>query len=231
MKENEIKFLNFLKELEVNYTDSVTNISKTGEDNNFIESEKEMISFDEVAKDFAKDNFIEEYNSVDGLYYKIKEDRIIIYFFEFKKVDFLEENLLPRKRLNNIIKNIENRPLNENCEYEYLDELKKIKKEIYDRILVQLKMKPIESLFILYNLYSNDSGKHEDIINIEKHYYVVSETPTEYGPFTKNKSKNRRKGRSKEIFDFLFKLQPFPFKQTKSINEKSFIEIISSNNN
>ena len=95
---------------------------------------------------------------------------------------------------------------------------------------MQLKIKPIESLFILHNLYEKYDGKHEDIINIEKHYYVVSQTPQEYGPYLKNKSKNRRKGKSKEIFDFLFKLYPFPFKQTKSINEESFLEIISPKN-
>lgn len=228
MKENEKNVLKFLKDLNRDYSDSITNISKTGENNNFVENEKTMISLDDVAKDFSKENFNEELSSVDGLYHKIKEDRLILYFFEFKKMDFIADNLLAKEKLKEIIEKIENCSLNEDCEYDYINELKKIKKNIYNKLPIQLKIKPLESLIILHNLYEKEDGKHEDIVNIEKHYYIVSQTPNEHSPYTKNKSKTRRKGKSKEIFDFLNKLYPFPFKQTKSIPEKSFLEIISS---
>ena len=225
MKENEKKFLNFLEELSSNYSDSLSNISKTGENNSFIVNEKEMISLDDVAKDYAKENLIEELSSVDGLYYKIKDDKLIIYLFEFKKMDFFTKQLA-KERLKILIEKIESGSLNENCEYEIISELKEIKNEVYNKLPIQLKNKPIESLLLLHNLYENKNGEHKDIVDIEKHYYVVSETSSEFAPFTKNKSKNRKKGKSKEIFDFLDKIHPFPFKQTKGINYKSFFELI-----
>ena len=228
MNENKRNFLEFLKDLELKYSDSITNISKTGEGNYFIENDTQMICVDKLSKDFAEDNSNEELSSVDGLYYVENDSKLILYFFEFKKMNFFAKDLLATEKLNNVIKNIENCSLSEDCEYEYLSDLKKIKKDIYNKILVQLKIKPLETLILLHNLYEKENGEPEDIVNIEKHYYLVSQTPNEHSPYTKNKSKTRRKGKSKEIFDFLNKLYPFPFKQTKAIPEKSFLKIISS---
>ena len=56
----------------------------------------------------------------------------------------------------------------------------------------------------------------------------VSLTPISFSyPLYNNKSNSRRKGRSKEIFDFIDKLSPFPFNQTSSITENMFLELVS----
>ena len=82
MNENKRNFLEFLKDLELKYSDSITNISKTGEGNYFIENDTQMICVDKLSKDFAEDNSNEELSSVDGLYYIENDSKLILYFFE-----------------------------------------------------------------------------------------------------------------------------------------------------
>lgn len=230
MIESEENCLKFLDTLSTKYSDSVSNISKTGNNNTYVYCQVKMISLDKVKMDYARKCLKEEFSSVDGLHYQIIDNNLVIYLFEFKKIDFFEENLLAKDKLNSLIEKIKTSPIEEEYKYALISDLKEIKKDVYNKLLVQLKIKPLESLILIYLLYQNFGGRNEDIINIEKHYYVVSKTP-EIDQFSKNKSKTRRKGKSKEIYDFLEKLCPFPFKQAKSINEKTFLELIYSLNN
>ena len=211
--------IDFFDDLYEKYGDSITNISKT-ENNDFIKSDINLISFDDVAKDFAIKNKVPQLTSVDAIDYKIVNDKLVLYFYEFKKMNLLERNILPKNKLSNAISEMKTC---ENNDCFYVDELKNIKKGLIDKILVSLKIKPIESLFLLFRLLDNN-----ELINVEKHYYIVSQTPISFSyPLYNNKSNSRRKGRSKEIFDFIDKLSPFPFNQTSSITENMFLELVS----
>ena len=212
-----MELIEVFDELYEKYKNSITNISKT-ENNNFIIFDINLIDFDDVAKDYATKSNMPELSSVDAIDYKIVNNKLILYFYEFKKIDLLDRNILAKNRLNDLF--LEMKTFND---VPYVDELKDIKKGLLNKILVSLKIKPIESLFLLHRLIEN-----KELIDIEKHYYIVSQTPISFSyPLYSNKSNSRRKRRSKEIFDFIDKLSPFPFKQTGAIKEKMFLELVS----
>ena len=83
-----MELIEVFDELYEKYKNSITNISKT-ENNNFIISDINLIDFDDVAKDYATKSNMPELSSVDAIDYKIVNNKLILYFYEFKKNRFI----------------------------------------------------------------------------------------------------------------------------------------------
>ncbi|AWX31632.1 hypothetical protein AW729_00390 [Methanosphaera sp. BMS] len=71
------------------------------------------------------------------------------------------------------------------------------------------------------NLYN---GPMETLININKHYYFVSKTPL--GNFFKNKNNYVVGKKYNYLFEFRYKLEPYPFIKAEPINEEKFLDLI-----
>ena len=97
-------FAEFIKFLKINYEDTVTEISRTGERNCknkcnpkgnkfIIDDEFKMIDLDCVADDFNPST--ENLKTVDGLYVCQKDEKTHFYLIEFKKMPLDEPHKLP----------------------------------------------------------------------------------------------------------------------------------------
>lgn len=196
---------------------SVTDLSKTDE-REFIVSDIQMYGGDELNKSQNS----EDLQTVDAIYPIFDENGLTLYFFEFKKYDFLDEFFDAKIPLKRYIKEMES------CIYDcrYSKCLKKIQKKLISKKVISLKLKPLESLILLNNLLSEYGVSSEDLVKINKEYYIVSLTNIPENFNNPNKDNSRRKGRLKEIFDFRNKISPFPFSNVEPLNEQSFISMI-----
>lgn len=209
------KITECLEETLKEYKKPVTQLSKTSEKNDYITNETHMFDWDNISKEY--DSI--EYSSVDAIYCSLKGDKLILYFFEFKKHSLYDEYFDAKKQLSKCIEEME---LDGSCS-RYIEQLKDIKKGLYSKKINSLKMKPLESLILLYKILDDNGIKPEDLINIEKEYYIVSETP-----IPGNKSNFHRKGRSKEIFSFIDIIKPYPFINVEPINKTTFVSLINN---
>lgn len=210
---NEVKYKNFLDQLKKKYGQTVTEISKTSADSTFIEDDTIMISGDDLNNNYKELS----YASVDGIDYKVIDDRLHVYFFEFKKIDLYDKNFFPKDKLNNYLNEMEKDPKNE----KHVKMIRNIKKGLSDKKISSLKIKPLETLITLQNLYD---GPMETLTSIKKHYYFVSKTPL--GNFFKNKNNYVVGKKYNNLFEFKYKLQPYPFFKAEPMNEGKFLDFI-----
>ena len=210
-----------------NYAKSVKELSETEFGNELLDYDFQMISWDDVAEDFLKFNneFNEKFSSADALYILEKEDKIQLFFFEFKNINYsnIEDSQMSKFHLNKCIENMGSCP--NNCKI-YMD-IKKHAKRLVDESNVSLRSKPSDSISLFYHVMrsflnndvSEDSCK-EKLFKSEKFFFIVSNTPQEYVPFHKNKS-NRYNNIVKAL-TFLKRFEPYHYKMVFSVNEKGF---------
>ena len=216
MSQQEI--IDILNDMKNSYQLPVTNLSKS--DNKiFIIDDKMLISGDMWSNSVSDEN----YASVDAIHYFINsENKLVINFFEFKNMNLKKED---NSKITYVKKYLEN--LN-NCEHNcnYYPELKRLCADVPNDKLIQLKIKATEMLFLLNSVYPENQ---DDWLKIEKNYYVVSKIIQDYPFESQNISNTKRRSPSRMRFDFLFKLQPYPFKTAYCITEKTFKKIIHNN--
>lgn len=193
-----LEFLNYLVQLHDNkYYNTISIVSEDKMGKSLIISDKKMLNFEDVVLNHYKDNISPAV--VDALYFNFnKDNKLSLFFVEFKgnKLNkkawktYFEENIkiLPDNACNN---------QHENCPIRKLDKnsLDKIYEQYADEILVQLKMKPLESLLIaiptLFKEFSGLNFKSNYILNnyFNCYIYVVhaggSENPL-YTQLTSN---------------------------------------------
>lgn len=150
--------------------DSISNISwpKDKNGNNLLSKEPLianddlfMYSFDDMCKEgigsvFNKDNLP---STTDALYYKINEDKMIIYFIEFKWSNL--DNTKVKTSINELIGKLSSK--NKFSNNDLLNKLMDLKKSSNDsEILFSLRLKPFESIFIvlpkLYKKYCEENN-------------------------------------------------------------------------
>lgn len=209
----EEKYKSFLDKLKDKYGKTVTEISKSSS-KDYIKNDTVMISGDDLKNPFMNI----EMQSVDAIHYYIENGNLIILFFEFKNLNLFDKNFYATDKLNNTLQSMK--------EFEeldfFVDEIKSYKRNLSDKKLMSLKSKPLETLIILQNLYQESKTT---VVNIEKHYYLVSQTPL--GDLFKNKSNYSIGKRTNQIFGFKYKLEPYPFKKVQPINKNEFLDLIS----
>lgn len=188
MYSDELLFLRFLNYLvqghdKKYYNDiSIVSASTRGDSSTaLIHSNKKIINFEDLTLDYyGRDN---SPSVVDGLYFNFtKHNKLALFFIEFKG------DKLNKKAWKTYFKeNIKSLPDNvcsnqhEDCPIVKLDQysLDKIYNQYADEILVQLKLKPLESLLIatptLFKQFSGLDFKYNYILNnyCECHLYVV----------------------------------------------------------
>lgn len=205
---------NCLDETLKEYKKPVTELSKTDE-NYFIKDETLMFDWDAI----SELNDGDESSSVDAVYCSFENNELILYFFEFKNINFYDTFFDAKKQLEDVISDLEK------CVFccGYPHKIKKIKRKLVSKRLISLKTKPLESLILLNEILQSEGIKPEELVNIKKEYYIVSKTP-----INTNKSNYHRKGRTGEIFGFIDKIKPFPFIKVEPITEETFISLINN---
>ena len=180
-----------------NYGKSIKELSETEFGNELLDYDFQMISWDDVADDFLKFNneFNEKFSSADALYILEKEDKIQLFFFEFKNINYsnIEDRQLSKFHLN---KCIDKMALCHN-DCEIYDDIKKHAERVVDVSHVSLRSKPSDSISLFYHVMksflknSTDATENsckEKLFKIEKFFFLVSNTQQQYTPFHKNKS-------------------------------------------
>ena len=191
---------NFKDYLLEKYGKSIKKLSETEYGNNLIDYDFQMISWDDVAEDFLKTNneFNEKFSSADALYILEKDDKVQLFFFEFKKLNYsnLEDRQMSKFYLNRCIDKMATCPNNCNV----YEEIKIHAKKLVDISHVSLRSKPSDSISLFYQVmrdffkdnYRKEDSCKEKLFKIEKFFFLVSNTQQQYAPFNKNKS-NRYK--------------------------------------
>lgn len=212
------KIIKCLDEKFSEYKQPVTILSKTDAGNEFIKHDAEMFNWDEISKLYGDDN---NSSSVDGIYLSLKNGVLRIYLFEFKNLNLYDNFFDAKKQLEECINDLEG------CIFCccYPKQLRKIKKNLYSKKVISLKTKPLESLILLHNILNEFGISSEEIVKIEKEYYVVSKTPR-----IGNKKNWHRKGRNGELFGFIDKIHPFPFSKVDHLTENTFLSMINELN-
>lgn len=223
MNKKEEEFLEFLEFLKKEYSKSLTELSKTNKEN-FIDDNTLMISGDDLAEKYKPDKGF-TWSSVDAIYFTTRNDKLTLYFFEFKKIyPEAEEMFYPERMLKKHLKK------QESCEHK--EELEKLPK-LTGKIKNSLKIKPLGSLIILYTAYKEyckHSTKHskeysnhsrEVISSITKKYCVVLDEKSQNMVHIREK----RKFNSYEL-DFKKKLSPYPFCKTESFVKTQFSNLL-----
>lgn len=195
-----------------NYKQSVTQLSKTNK-NDFIINDTIMFNWDDISKLYDGDDS----SSVDAIYCHIQDNTLTLYFFEFKNLNLYDSFFDAKKKLEDIINDLEK------CVFCccYPKEIRKVKKNLTSKKVISLKTKPVESLILLHNILNEAGISSEEIVSIKKEYYVVSKTPQ-----SGNKHNWHRKGRNREIFGFIDKIKPFPFIEVDHLNKETFLSLI-----
>ena len=212
---NDEKIIKCLNENFDKYKKPVTELSKSDKGNYYIINDTLMFDWDEISQSDRGNNSA----SVDAINYSFRNNELELDFFEFKSYDLYDVFFDAKKELTLYLNKIEE----DDSFYEHIKEIRKLKKKLVSKKVISLKTKPVESLFLLHQILNDNGISHEDLIKIKKNYYIVSKTK-----INKNKSHIHIKGRGKEVFGFINKIQPFPFVKVKPINEKTFIEIIQN---
>lgn len=214
------------------YGKSVKELSNTEFGNNLLDYDFEMISLDDVAEDFLKfdKEFTEKFSSADALYILEKEDKIQLFFFEFKKINYsnIEDRQMSKFHLNKCIEQMEN--CTNGCEL--YEDIKKHAEKLVDISHVSLRSKPSDSISLFYNIMKNyfenkDSGDAEEkyiekLFNMEKFFFLVSPTQAQYISFKKNKS--NRYNNIIGPLSFLKRFEPYHFKMVFAVNDNGFHE-------
>lgn len=200
------------------YKQPVTILSRTDAGNEFIKHDAEMFDWDEISKLYGDNN---DSSSVDGIYLSLKNGALRIYLFEFKNLNLYDNFFDAKKQLEMCINDLEG------CVFCccYPKQLRRIKKNLVSKKVISLKTKPLESLILLHNILNEFGISSEEIVKIEKEYYVVSKTPS-----NGNKKNWHRKGRNGELFGFIDKIQPFPFSKVDHLTENTFLSLIDELN-
>jgi len=231
----------FIEYLMKNYSASVTELSETGGMNDcekipgkrFIEDEFRMIDVDLLACLSPGNNL----SSVDGLYVKEKNGQMTVYFIKFKKMDL--DN--PQDIVKSYYFLDRHRALcKQDCKFSQLYD--KSKKNLKDRMQVNLELKPLNTLMLIHRLYiqyeayeksnqnfpyhiwevyNKDFSENEDILsefsNIKYNYIIVYEETKGFSPNDYNDGE-----RIRDYFDFLEKLKPYPFNKAFQVNSDDF---------
>lgn len=195
------------------YKQPVTILSKTDE-NDFIINDTIMFDWDEISKLYDGD----ESSSVDAIYCYLKNQKLTLYFFEFKNLNLFDSFFNAKKQLEDIINDLEE------CVFCccYPKEMRKVKKKLISKKIISLKTKPLESLILLHNILNEAQIPSQEITSIEKKYYVVSKTPV-----NENIVEWHKRRRNKEIFGFIDKIKPFPFIDANHLNKEAFLSLIN----
>ena len=177
-----IEFLNYLIQLQnKKYYNDISIVSaevKNDSSTALVNSEQKMLNLEDLVLDYYGDNISP--SIVDGLYFNFnKNNELCLFFVEFKG------NKLNKKAWKTYFKeNIKNLPdavcsnQHEDCPINNLDKnsLDKIYNQYADEILVQLKMKPLESLLIaiptLFKEFSESNRKSNYILNNYFNCYI-----------------------------------------------------------
>ena len=212
-----------------NYGKSIKELSETEFGNELLDYDFQMISWDDVADDFLKFNneFNEKFSSADALYILEKEDKIQLFFFEFKNINYsnIEDRQLSKFHLN---KCIDKMALCHN-DCEIYDDIKKHAERVVDVSHVSLRSKPSDSISLFYHVMksflknSTDATENsckEKLFKIEKFFFLVSNTQQQYTPFHKKKS-NRYNNIVKPL-TFLKRFEPYHYKMVFSVNGNGF---------
>ena len=220
---------NFKKHLLEKYGKSIKELSETEHENSLIDNNFQMISWDDVAEDFLKFNndFNEKFSSADALYILEKEDKVQLFFFEFKNINYsnIKNRQVNKFHLNRCIKKMA--LCSNDCEI--YEDIKKHAEKLVDVSHVSLRSKPSDSISLLYYMMNNFFEDHPDetedlckekLFKIEKFFFLVSSTQQQYAPFYKNKS-NRHNNIVKPLI-FLKRFEPYHYKMVFSVNDKGF---------
>ena len=211
------------------YGKSIKELSKTEFENELLDNDFQMISWDDVAEDFLKFNedFDEKFASADALYILEKEDKIQLFFFEFKNMNYstIEDSQLSKFHLNNCIDKMKH--CNKECEI--YNEIKEHAERLVDKSNVSLRSKPSDSLSLFYHVMKNflkdkysktDDECKEKLFKIDKFFFLVSKTQQQYAPFNKNKS--NRYNTIVRPLTFLKRFEPYHYKMIFSVHETGF---------
>lgn len=180
-----LEFLNYLVQLDGNkyYNDiSLVSASNRGDPSTaLIHSNKKILNFEDLTLNYYGKN--NHPSIVDGLYFNFnKNNELSLFFIEFKG-DKLNRKTWKNYFKENILSLIDNTCDNqhEDCPINKLDcdSLKKIYQQYADEILVQLKMKPLESILIaiptLFKCFCDSDSNDNYILNnyFKCYVYVV----------------------------------------------------------
>lgn len=208
-----------------NFGKPANEISKTEYDNTVIDEEFNMISFDDVAKDFNERNnqFNGKFSSADGLIIIKKENTNQIFFFEFKNIDYSnkEDRQLSIFHLKEYLKQM--KECNQDCEV--YDKINKISKELVDKSYLSLRSKPSDSISLLYYIMEDFYKKNNNemcinkLFNSRKIFFLVSKTQSQYTPF---KNKSNRENTIIRPLDFLKRFEPYHYNMVLAVNKKGF---------
>lgn len=200
-------------------------ISKTEYDNTVIDEEFNMISFDDVAKDFNERNnqFNGKFSSADGLIIIKKENTNQIFFFEFKNIDYSnkEDRQLGIFHLKEYLKQM--KECNQDCEV--YDKINKISKELVDKSYLSLRSKPSDSISLLYYIMEDFYKKNNNemcinkLFNSRKIFFLVSKTQSQYTSF---KNKSNRENTIIRPLDFLKRFEPYHYNMVLAVNKNGF---------
>ena len=147
------------------YKKPVTLLSKTA-DNDFIINDTLMLDWDEISKLHDGDDL----SSVDAIYCHIENNTLTLYFFEFKNLSLHDRFFDAKKQLSELLTDLDK------CVFSccYPKELENIKKKLISKKIISLKTKPLESLILLHNILNDAGISSEEIISINKEYYIIS---------------------------------------------------------
>ena len=220
------KMQNLNKYLMENFGKPANEISKTEYNNQVIDNEFKMISFDDVAEEFNKrdEEFNGKFSSADGLLIIEKENKNQIFFFEFKNIDYSndEDRQMSIYYLNEYLKQMKK------CEHEckVYDKINNISEYLVDRSHLSLRSKPSDSISLLYyimkDFYENNDTDEmciNKLFETEKFFFLVSKTQAQYLPF-KNKS-NRQNSIIKPL-NFLKRFEPYHYNMVFAVNQNGF---------
>ena len=226
-----------------NYSATLTELSETGgldeycekvHGEPFIEDDDfRMIDVDLLACRLPGHNL----SSVDGLYVKEKNGQMTFYLIEFKKMDL--DN--PQTIVKSYYFLDSHRALcKQDCKFSQV--YGKSRKNLKDRIQVNLELKPLNTLMLIHRLYiqyeayeksdqrfqyhfwenyTEDFSENEAILsefsNIKYQYIIVYEEEGSFSPNPYNEGE-----RIRNYFDFLEKLKPYPFTKAFQVNSNDF---------
>lgn len=240
----------FIEFLKLNYSETVTDLSKTGgmknncEDkpgNIFIEDDTEMIDMDKVACHF---NNRHRQSTVDGLFIKDKKGKNGEMETHFYLVEFKKMNLENPVRISNSLYALNYARHCYDEENTFTETYDKCESSLRDRTQVTLRVKPISTLMLLHKVYANYkafmvSGIEGDFDIARTYIKYESEYADAAIAFSKIKfhymvvykferEEIYKKNISNEqfininIFGFLNKLKPYPFITADSFDDLDF---------
>lgn len=167
---NFLRFLNYLKNYQCNeypYYESITNISSDKNYSSLVKSNQLMLNFENIRNNVFSNQKIKP-STVDGLYFNFdkKHSVLSLYFVEFKGTDLSNKlfNDLFDKKIANIIDEQCDSPV-DSCPINDLNKktLKKVSDLYTNKISTNLKLKPFESLFVVFPKICEEYAKNNHL--------------------------------------------------------------------